>query len=371
MASAPATIDQSSSIPADSKMGLKVLSEARRVEEAEEDFTWVSGFSIKFQGCHHVSQWNDEADGEEDVKVQTKRLVRFRLCPVGTCSDESAGGCSSGYGDYIIDMNVFIEAYMENKREVEEYTCEYYRENMCDCEDGDDKDDGFDPDVCESACYESYGLDYCIEEEPADDDGAIEMIEAEEYMECANIDFPDERRRRAEEAEEVEYFLGPYCASSGGKIYLGLFTDDTCTTFADEYGGKNLFASMAGYSLPYSAESLIGPECASCMEPKDVDEQNQNDVADEDEVKEYCLEIYKAAGKCEKDLYYSSNQNACVYMKGIKITRSNGVIIAGASNKNKVASAFTGIFAVSFVLLGAYVYYLKTKLDRAKINLSD
>jgi len=58
-------------------------------------------------------------------------------------------------------------------------------------------------------------------------------------------------------------------------------------------------------------------------------------------------------------------------MKGIKITRSNGVIISGATNKNKVASAFIGIFAVSFVLLGAYVYYLKTKLDRAKINLQE
>jgi len=30
-----------------------------------------------------------------------------------------------------------------------------------------------------------------------------------------------------------------------------------------------------------------------------------------------------------------------------------------------------GGLAVAFVLLGAYVYYLKTKLDRAKINLSE
>jgi uncharacterized membrane protein (DUF485 family) len=38
---------------------------------------------------------------------------------------------------------------------------------------------------------------------------------------------------------------------------------------------------------------------------------------------------------------------------------------------NKTASVFIGMFVVSFILLSAYVYFLKTKLDRASINLSD
>jgi uncharacterized membrane protein (DUF485 family) len=58
-------------------------------------------------------------------------------------------------------------------------------------------------------------------------------------------------------------------------------------------------------------------------------------------------------------------------MEGIKIVRKNGTIIQGSSTANKTASIFIGIFVVAFVLLAAYVYYLKTKLDRASINLSE
>lgn len=52
-------------LAADSALGMKVLSQARRLEnngeEAEVDMTWVSGYSLKFQGCHHLQQvsWCD------------------------------------------------------------------------------------------------------------------------------------------------------------------------------------------------------------------------------------------------------------------------------------------------------------------------
>jgi len=380
-AKSPATVEKGASIKADSKMGMNLLGKARRLDEAEEaDMTWVTGYSIKFQGCHHISQWNADADGEEDVRVATKRLVRFRLCPSDVCSAESGGGCSSGYGDYIIDMNIFLEAYMQNKQETEEYNCEYTMNNVCDCEDGDDKGDDFNAEYCEYDCYMAKGMDYCVENNPyVDDEQEGEKFEIEEYMECGQWEAPDNNnnnnRRRLEE-EEVQYFLGPYCADQGGKIYLGMFNDEDCTNFADDYGGKSLYSDMAGESLPYSSESLIGMECFSCMQNKEDDGNNDNNNGDEeaDEVSEICEEVYNQAGKCESQLSSSvvgdKNENGCNYIEGIKIVRKNGTIIAGGS-KNKVASAFIGIFAVSFVLLGAYVYYLKTKLDRAKINLSD
>jgi hypothetical protein len=44
-------------LAADSDLGMKILSKARRVDEQEAvDITWVSGYSLKFQGCHHVQQ---------------------------------------------------------------------------------------------------------------------------------------------------------------------------------------------------------------------------------------------------------------------------------------------------------------------------
>jgi hypothetical protein len=51
-------------IAADSPLGMRLLSEARSLQNNNYDpysHTWVSGYSIKFDGCHHISQWNDDA----------------------------------------------------------------------------------------------------------------------------------------------------------------------------------------------------------------------------------------------------------------------------------------------------------------------
>jgi len=373
--------DSLNNVKADSPLGLSLLSKARRLEEDDEiDFTWVSNFSIKFQGCHHISQWNDEADGEEDVRIETKRLIRFRLCPTNECSPDKAGGCDSDYGDYVIDMNTFLESYYEALENYNQYRCEYTAQVLCDCEDGDDKGDDFDGELCEYDCYVEYGIeDICSDRNPYEEEEEEEEEEefnVAEYVECQQAKFENnDERRRLDEEEEIEYFIGPYCAEQGGAIFMGLFTDDTCTSFADNYGGANTYSYLAGSSLPYSTESLISMDCISCKEPEDFNNDG-NDAQDEDEVIEMCEQIYEGAGKCEQGLeatgYLSSaNNNACNYIAGIKVVRKDGIITQVGSKANKTASIFIGIFVVAFVLLAAYVYYLKTKLDRASINLTD
>lgn len=362
-----------SEVKAESNFGMDLLSKARRVEEAEVDTTWISGYSLKFQGCHHISQWNAAADGEDDVRIETKRLARFRLCPVDSCSDESGYGCKKGYGDYIVDMDTFLATYLENKEEVEQENCENYAANNCGC--GNDGDD--DEEACLNTCYSNGGMSYCVEEEEAAQyyNGVeVEQVNLEDYKECAQ--YGGGRRLEEDGGGDGDgaYYVGPYCANNGGSINFGLFTDDTCTEFADEYGGKETFKSMTGMTLPYSSTSIVDTKCYTCEEvaQNDGDGNNGNYYA---ETKEACSDMYTLAGKCES--YLSSDDNAypnessCTYMEGIKITRSNGIIISGNATKNKVASAFIGIFSISFVALGSYVYYLKTKLDRGSINLSD
>ncbi|KAL3913474.1 MAG: hypothetical protein SGARI_000640 [Bacillariaceae sp.] len=367
------------SIKADSELGMNLLSKARRVEEdGEIDFTWVANFAIKFQGCHHVSQWNEEADGEEDVRIETKRLIRFRLCPEDMCSADTSGGCSADYGDYIIDMNTFLETYYQAVENYNQYKCEYTAQMVCDCEDGDDKGDDFDAELCEYDCYVEHNMeDICAENNPYEDDEQQqeEEFELADYVECQQANFDNNNRRRKLDQNEVEYFIGPYCAEQGGAIFLGLFTDDQCTNFADEEGGSAVYSYMAGSSLPYADQSIISLDCISCKEPADFNEDG-NDAEDEDEVIEMCEQIYSMAGKCEEGLeatgyVYEANNNACNYISGIKVVRKDGIITQVGSKANKTASIFIGIFVVAFVLLAAYVYYLKTKLDRASINLSD
>jgi len=354
-----ANIKVGDGIRADSKSGLNLLSKARRVNDAEEvDVTWVAGYDIKFQGCHHVAQWNDEVEDENDVRIETYRFALFRLCPSGFCSGTEASGCSSGYGDYVVDMNTYVASYLQMKEEYEEAQCEAYLEaGYCACDD-----DQADEDTCQNTCFAAAGMSYCVEDEDA--------LDINDYLECgqyepAEADYYN-RRKLAE--EEVQYFLGPHCADQGGEIRMGLFMDDTCTTFADDYGGVPTFEKISnGVSLPYGSSSLIDTTCWSCLAEDDND-----DNAAAAEPSEFCAGAYELAGKCEENLGSNSqNENACNWLEGIKITNVNGIIYSGSSSKNKVAGVFIGIFAVSFFLLGSYVYYLKTKLDRGRIYLSD
>jgi len=367
-------------IQVDSPLGNKVMENARRLDDAEIDFTWVAGYSIKFQGCHHISQWNEEADGEEDVRIQTKRLVRFRLCPTGSCTTENAGGCSSGYGEYILDMNIFLQAYLEAQQEHNEWMCEYYL-SVSGC-NGDDNRRRLDEEMCLWTYLESISVDpyTCIEQNPYNDDEAEEeAFEFADYMECAEANIENENgnnnNNQNENGEEIKYYMGPYCSDNGGAIYLGLFTDESCSIFADEYGGKETYYTLSGgKTMPFHATSVIDYDCISCIEPEDFNNDG-NDNQDADEVIEFCEQIYAQAGKCETELASSGistiNTNACNYMEGIKIVRKNGVVQQNSSKANKTASIFIGIFVVAFVLLAAYVYYLKTKLDRASINLAE
>lgn len=365
-----------SQISADSKFGQELLSKARRADEngddadADEDNTWLTGYNLKFIGCHHVAQWNADNDNndEDAVKIESVRLARFRLCQAGSCDDNYGLGCKTSYGDYIVDMDSFLDTYMENKFEVEQANCEYYAENTCSC----DNDQVDDEEACEESCFKSAGMTECFEEKYYDGDGnQVETVSMADYTVCAAFNYENNNRRQLEDADDGEggeYYIGPYCSDNGGGIVLGMFTDEDCTNFADNYGGTSTFKTMTGKSLPYSSESIVGTKCYGCTAEQDGDD----DAADE-EVSEVCENLYENAGKCETKMTdrYNLNENACTYMEGVKVVNKNNVIIGGATTSNKVASAFIGIFAVSFVLLGSYVYYLKTKLDRGSINISD
>eukprot|EP00568_Trieres_chinensis_P002808 CAMPEP_0183309386 /NCGR_PEP_ID=MMETSP0160_2-20130417/25268_1 /TAXON_ID=2839 ORGANISM="Odontella Sinensis, Strain Grunow 1884" /NCGR_SAMPLE_ID=MMETSP0160_2 /ASSEMBLY_ACC=CAM_ASM_000250 /LENGTH=373 /DNA_ID=CAMNT_0025473411 /DNA_START=73 /DNA_END=1194 /DNA_ORIENTATION=+ len=346
-----AAVSKSGDIKVKSSLGQRLLSQARRengraLEEDGIDYSYVADYALRFQGCHHISQWNGEAEDENDVRVYTKRLVRFRLCPSGSCSEEETSGCSSKYGDYVVDMNTFIAAWLEAQEEDKEARCDYVEE-LC-----QDQCDGNDDDDCEYACYGGYSATYCVED---DDDGV--NFDPMDYAECAQFDFG--RRRRLDGDEE--YYVGPYCADQGGEIHLGLFTDDTCTAFSSL--GESGFYDMAGYELPYSdSPGLVSNDCLSCAE-----QDNNGDY----DVREICENIYAESGKCETKMSIDyPNESACTYIEGIKIIREDGVIRTTTTKKSKAAAVCIGLFTTIAVLLGAYVYYLRTKLGRAKINLS-
>ena len=348
-----------SAIDAQSAMGQHLLQNARRLDQnAEYSDAWISGYSIKFQGCHNIKQWNHNAEGDEDIKISTEALVRFRLCPSDACSANSAAGCKNGYGDYVIDMSNFLASYYQAYRENLEATCATFVANSCaDCANSDNAEQ------CEYDCYVNGNMPQCIDHNPYEDQEEQQQnqqFEVQNYMACAQFEVHNRKDRALN--DQVKYYVGPYCGSQGGAIFLGLFTDDTCTTEATDIA----FIDLAGFALPHSESSIVDANCLSCLEPADVNEQNANDQADADVVSESCETIYLTAGKCESslavDINPTPNNAACNYIEGIKIVRQDGIITSAAARPSAVATSFIVISAMAFFAMAFYVWYLRTRL---------
>jgi hypothetical protein len=309
-------------------VGQHLLSTARRLNNNNQqnyEDAWLSGYSIKFQGCHTIKQWNYAAEEDEDVRVVSKSLVRFRLCPSDSCSASKAGGCTSDFGDYVVDMNDFMAGYWEASRQNIEYACWEYLQTSCACNDDDQQADDFNKDYCEYDCYFNAGKNECIDRNPYEDQQENKnQFNVEEYMECKQVKFNNNNQRQLNENDQNKYYVGPYCSGQGGSVLLGMFTDESCTIAAEVS-----YESLAGVPLAYSSDSLVNATCVSCLEHQMEDQKQQQEggQADADQVSEACEEIYIEAGKCESTLaegvVSSPNNNACTYMEGIKIVRED------------------------------------------------
>jgi hypothetical protein len=178
-------------MPANSRAGSKLMSKAKVEhrglnDNGESDTTWITGYSIKYEGCASLIQiGGGENGGDGDGSLlYTQNLVKFSLCPTGE-SDSSCSSCKGG-AQYVVNMNEFVDAYTEMKLEEEEYACEMVREN-CYCDNANDDD------VCEAQCYVTAGLDYCVNYDGDED------FEIQRYLECAGkIKFGVDRDKKTQ-----------------------------------------------------------------------------------------------------------------------------------------------------------------------------
>jgi hypothetical protein len=204
LASVPATL-ASQTINGASAVS-KVLRSARRLEDqaaAEVSYDFLTTYSLKLIGCKAGLTVQDPETAEEEYNA-----VIFRLCPTEKgCSSSTLGGCKRGYGDFVVGLNTFVDAYFEDQRD-----------NM-------NWDDGFD---------------------------------GNRYKECEKYD--------AENNEEgIQYYLGPACTKDGTGVKLGLFEDETCTT-----ASSATFATISnGGTLPFATGGMVSTYCTDCTEVND------------------------------------------------------------------------------------------------------
>jgi hypothetical protein len=240
------------------------MGKSRRLEDAdaeaeeEEEFAFLQNYSLKFITCKAGEKWTDPENGEYEYGVAV-----YRLCP--DCDDDVSGGCKSGYGEYVVGLNSFVDAYFEDQRD-----------NM------------------------------------GDDD-----FKLEEYSECTEYNAVEQQEdggRRLDQA--AAYFIGPACTEDGD-IKLGIFTEETCTTVSD----VDFTTISGGMSLPYSTGGLVSSSCHACSEVNDNGETEVGEFCMGNYESSYgygCetkMESYSANGmdesKCEyiSELTYSKSSS--------------------------------------------------------------
>lgn len=332
---------------------------SRALEDGGDDdgssYYFIGGYSIKFLDCHSVNQWDgenndeDEEDEEDDGgssessnRIIASNLIRFRLCPANSCQSKSTSGCSSKYGDYVVDFNTFVYNYLSAQDYLNEEIYNYcYNECL------------YQDDYCQSDCFEKNGGLSRTSSDDGNDD-----FDPVDYSQCAALDDGDDDAGN-------DYFVGPYCSSDGKSIYLGTFSDDNCSEFSS--CDSSCFYSKYGYYLPHTDSSLVTKDCLSCS----YSYMTQQSEGGNNGASDTCKELYSNAGKCETRMSISyPNESACTYIEGIKFLQKDGVISSNSIKRSKVASMSIGFICFTSILLAIYVHYLSIKLYRAKFNLT-
>eukprot|EP00560_Eucampia_antarctica_P000633 CAMPEP_0197835924 /NCGR_PEP_ID=MMETSP1437-20131217/27396_1 /TAXON_ID=49252 ORGANISM="Eucampia antarctica, Strain CCMP1452" /NCGR_SAMPLE_ID=MMETSP1437 /ASSEMBLY_ACC=CAM_ASM_001096 /LENGTH=396 /DNA_ID=CAMNT_0043441707 /DNA_START=92 /DNA_END=1282 /DNA_ORIENTATION=+ len=368
---------------------------SRALEDNNDGNTYshLAGYTVKFQGCHQIQQWNEDADEDDEVKILTKRLVRFRMVPADQCANHDFRTVSAKYGDvvnqylddarstvskytdifddfgdYVVDLNTFVAAYLEGKAEEEEGRCEIYESvcyNKCGAEGSNDDlyaDENGAGDYktsCYSECYADFGLTCGY---------SSNQLDPYDYAQCAQLDL------ETDDDANDEFYLGPYCAEQGGAIKMGVFSDNTCTTFSS--CGASCYESKTGYSIPGSdGDGLINQSCMSCsVNYVNIEKANNGETEDGFSnfnfgyTRSVCSDIYAYAGKCEDHMKNSDDKTStgCSYIEGVKILTSEGTVDSRSKSRSTSADLSMGILVIGCVFFGMYIFYLKDKLSSTR-----
>lgn len=353
-----------------------------------------SQYALSYHRCAAVRQFDDEVAAREDTNsvFATKNFAVFRFCPAATCDpeieengdDDGQGGrrrrrledaayeegaeqeggeeeeddeqeqqelygargkgCRKNYGEYMMELEDYLEIMADDQdQRVEEY-CEYCEEYMYEiyqnyvdqcmqnynCRHRNLQYDGFKED---KELHRELGFNFGIcEGVPDVCNGALDDS-LSEYFKCT-------------EAGDGVY-IGPHCSEDGFSVTLATFADEDCNQYLggdvadyigqdiDEDNLMNWYNSKHGpldFLYEGEEESVCIPcakkvslsnqrltsQCAlhsdllcqcTCTKETDFQEMNQDDDANDDqdaeadngEMSEICETVYESSARCDKN----------------------------------------------------------------------
>jgi hypothetical protein len=336
----------------------------RRLDQSQEEAFEVNiaSYSVKFEQCQFVKSYSADlaADEKSTTVLSTQRFVLFRLCP-GNCT-----ACSSNYGEYLVDLDSYLESTVEYFKAYQEAMCEACDET-CAANDAAAGDGGrrnlgknkfynLAPDC--TICVEKCNL--------IDNMEASYVIDATNYLQCSQVYLS---------ADADPVYVGPMCGSGGSKIKIGIFSDEDCLFVHESNTGTNvstIFVDGVQWTLSnLLLKATYSNTCISCKEPVEQNENAEQDAEeDDDEVTEMCESLYGDAAKCEKAFGFADgyanyggyeNQLAqeevvCEYMASLKAgtyTEDGEIVLSGVAYRKSGKSTTGGQkFALTFFIFG-------------------
>ena len=335
----------------------KATPDSQLIRKLEGDDAYevdLSGYSVKFQKCQFVKSYDDDLAADEDAEsvLATRRFVVFRLCP------DSCSSCSYNYGEYLVDLETYLQASIDYQKDVQQEMCNTCQ-NYCGSDDDanaadDDANAAADDDDANAAGNERnlgyYGVDCdtcydeCMKIENMQDNG---YVDAAEFIECQMIYDP-------EDDDKATLYAGPMCASSGSKIKIGVFTDENCYTVDTS---KDVDDFLYNEKLSHALLKTVYSQstCVSCSA--------------DDDASDMCQTLYQDAAKCETthgfssgyasyddyDNQVSNEEIVCDFITSIKTGSydDDGEIIVTGSNTSPGSKTTTGQkFALTFFVSG-------------------
>lgn len=349
---------------------------SRNLEEAEVD---ISGYEVKFEKCQFVKAYDDELAEDEDSKtvLATKHFVVFRLCPANSCSS-----CAYNFGEYVIDMDSYLEAAVEYFAEDREGMCGLCEE-VCYADDDATKTAGADYVDCDSC------VDYCANYENMDENGVY--VESSEFTECQQVYESDDGN--------TVIFAGAMCSNSGAAIKIGAYSDEDCSQVNNYVDVEDYLENGVKFDNEILEKVVDQSECVSCtMKEWEIPEQNDqaNDAEEEEvQVNELCENLYEMSAKCEskygfdnywKDYEDYANQYVqedlvCNFISSLSsgnYDEYGEIVLSGKTSKKSSGGGATGgqkfaltVFILSTVGLAGYAGTLHQQITKGgKADLS-
>jgi hypothetical protein len=339
----------------------------------------LNDFSLRFDRCQHVKMYDDDmaGDKESDTLLAVRHFVVFRLCPSDQCST-----CDSVYGQYVMEVDDYLQATVQEQANQIEYICGNCQEEC--------NEDGSGCSGCGQVCFQYQNLE------------SNGYVSAADYLECQQVPMNnneegDDAIDQDQEADngQLQLYIGPRCSNNGARIMLGLFEDEYCLTPYTKLSPEVVLGYNISYDLLSHTYDASGSNCLSCKEYVDEDEEanNQaaaNDQQDADDVNEMCERIYEQAAKCESihgiDAFVQSKREdnaygnqvmnevvVCEFIDSLlanSYTETGDIYLVSYSNVmfedvTPLQKTAFSLLSVSIVCLLIIAFFIQRKIDRA------